>query len=106
MTRRLLALLVPLAMMSLTLTASPAFALDTGHVPHRLRISAFDYGYRGVPRRLDAGTYTYSFTNTSGDEDHEIAFFKLYNPRTTAKQVQNEIRYIIATTPAGQPPDP
>ena len=103
----LVASIVAVAALGVNAGAAVAHDGDHGHHDHRhLRITAFNYGYRGVPRELDAGHLTFSFHNSSPDEDHEIGFYRLNNPRTSARAVRDQIAEIIATTPPGQPPDP
>jgi hypothetical protein len=84
--------------------ATPASAQP--NTRRTLHVTALNYLYHGVPRELDAPTYTYSFRNRSKNEDHEIGFFRLNDADTTTRAVQDEIADIIATTPPGQQPDP
>lgn len=43
----------------------------------KLPVSAFDYGFQGVPATLPAGDAVIQFTNTAPKEPHEMALFKL-----------------------------
>ncbi len=56
--------------------------------PHArtLKVTAFDYGYGGLPRTVKAGTYGLNFKNV-GREDHELIAVGLLDKDITEAQV-------------------